>query len=398
MPVAVCPGCQARYKVPDAAAGKKTTCKVCGAAFRIPDAAEKVSAPTAAPPAAVQRSKPAPRAQAPAPPPAASDFGDFDALDALSSGQVIEVERPAPQISPAVAPATAPAGARATTAARPTAYVPRAATVAAPPNPGAAAYANYLAAVGKSFLFVTKPGNLITFVLFWFLLAGAQILSNLGVLLMMTAFIIYGWYMAFQLNVVQWAAGQEEELPGMVADGGWWDDIIVPFFQMLGIYIYAFLPVVVFLITLVARLAAAELANTNANLEALPSTASFVALAITGLIGGFAWPMAVLVVACGGSIRGLFALDLILETIFRSFPAYLLTLVAVYISWGLRIAVGVYVAEQIGAGASWRSNATTMLLLPAALSGVNLYFDIIAMRAIGYYYAAFKHKFAWAWD
>ena len=52
---------------------------------------------------------------------------------------------------------------------------------------------------------------------------------------------------------------------------------------------------------------------------------------------------------------------------------------------------------QVSDTSSQRENWLLMFLLPTLLMGVNLFCDIIAMRAIGSYYAHFKHKFAWSW-
>jgi len=121
-----------------------------------------------------------------------------------------------------------------------------------------------------------------------------------------------------------------------------------------------------------------------------------VALLLATLAGICAWPIMVLVVSCGRSVLGLLRLDLMLLTIVRSLPAYVLTLLAVYLAFGIKIAIAVLVSAaeaEREIGVNWGA----IFVLPVLLVGVGLLFDVIAMRAIGNYYRCFKNKFAWSW-
>jgi hypothetical protein len=127
----------------------------------------------------------------------------------------------------------------------------------------------------------------------------------------------------------------------------------------------------------------------------LDPQARVVAMAVLAA-GFFIWPMLVLVVAVG-SFGGLLRPDLMVATIIKSFPAYLATVLAVYISLGLQIAVR-YAADQ--AKPDWDDVAQwlmVMIVLPAAMRLLGVYVTIFSMRAIGLYYHNFKHKFAWGW-
>ena len=389
MPVTTCPGCQARYNVPATAVNKRTTCKKCGQAFRI-----SLAAPTAK-----KAKRPAERA------PAEPQVGLSD-LDALAAGEAVDAPEQPPMARPQLTSADrAGSGAAGIQAMRaPSPYV----DATDEPVIGAAAYARYLAAVGRSFFFLRKPKGVLTFVFLWVLLAARELMQTAGTVVpmyMMSGFfwlgvlIISGWYMAFKISLVTWAAGDEEELPPLAAEGGFWDGVMVPFLFMLATYVFAAAPAVIFLGILNGRMAAAVVTTPGLLGTAVPVPGSLAVLTLIALalIGGFVWPMMVLIVSCGGSILALFRLDLIAETIVKSLPAYLLTVLAVYAAIGGQIAATMLIWSYAGDSEDWFKDWTTIILLPTLLVGVTLYFDVVAMRAVGYYYCHFKHKFAWSW-
>jgi predicted Zn finger-like uncharacterized protein len=384
MPIAICPGCQARYKVPDAAAGKKTACKKCGQTFRIP-----APAPTPKPP---------PRPARPAPAEPELVFSD---LDALARGEVVTAHHgPAPAGTDDAGIALAEA-----------ALVPQTVSYAmAPPGATTAkgAYTRYLAAIARSAVFLRKPGNLIVFVILWVLLAMREVMQtalSIAPCLILPfvgsgALLITGWYMAFKMNLVAWAAGEEEELPNLVADDGWWDGVVVPFFRLLTPYIFAFLPAGIYFILLSHRVGAAVAASAAGlapGLNPLPGPSALIVLVLLSLLGLFAWPMMVLIVSCGGSVGALFRLDLLGATVLKSLPAYLLTVIAVYLTFAVQLGISMLIWNNVDQSKNWWDDWAVIFVVPMLLVGVSLYFDVVAMRAIGYYYACFKHKFAWSW-
>jgi hypothetical protein len=272
-----------------------------------------------------------------------------------------------------------------------------------------AAYGRYFAAIAQSLVFLRKPGNIVTFVIVWLLLAMREVMQTamslapsyiVGAFLFMASFVITGWYMAFRMNLALWAAGEEEELPGLAVEEGWWDGVLVPFFRMLAVYVFAFLPCGLFLWTLSIRMSAAVAASPGLLGPVgspVPGASAIVVLVLLAALGLFIWPMLVLVVSCGNSIKGMFRLDLIGETILKSLPAYLLTVLGVYVAFGAQVGITALIWAQLGQTTSWYDDWVAIFGLPALLVGVNLYFDIVSMRAIGYYYCCFKHKFAWSW-
>jgi len=381
MSVAICPGCHTRYNVPATAAGKRTTCKKCGAAFRVPAAAP--------PPAAVPP-------HAPAVP--NSDLGLGD-LEALAGGQAIEMERPA------AAPAPFAAGADEHRASGRSSAVSASAPVGrAHSDPGVSAYGHYLRDVGQSLLFIRKPKNVGLFIVLWLVLlvreflqtaAGMTGVMGLG-FCAMGWLVLSGWYMAFQMNLVTWAAGGDEELPNLTVEDGWWDGILIPFFRLLTTYIVVLLPALVYWIVLYRRMNETFMANLGGGTP-VPASATMAILVMLVLAGMCAWPMLVLVVSVGGSVRGMLQLDLILETVFKSLPAYLLTVVAVYVTLGLRGLVWALVWSKLSAKVDWSNDWASIVLLPAVFIAINLYFEIASLRAVGLYYRHFKHRFAWDW-
>lgn len=315
-------------------------------------------------------------------------------LDALASGEAVSTPHTADVAEYAEA---VPVGA--------------AVSYAGPPGGEAkvrGAYLHYLAAVGRSVVFLRKPGNIITFFILWILLALREVMQSalsLAPCLLVPfvgsgLLIITGWYMAFKMNLVSWAAGEEEELPPLMAEQGVLDDVVIPAFRMFMTYLFALLPGGIFFTLLIYRVGSAIAANTAGIApfaNPVPGLSAIVVLAMLALTGLFAWPMMVLTVSCGGSIKALFRLDLIGETMLKSLPAYLLTVFAVYVTFAVQTGVTMLIWANVDQSKNWWDDWFAIFGLPILLVGVSLYFDIVAMRAIGYYYACFKHKFAWSW-
>jgi hypothetical protein len=213
------------------------------------------------------------------------------------------------------------------------------------------------------------------------------------------AWIVTAWYMAFQLNVVLGAAAGDAELPALSVTDGWWDGVVAPFLKMLATTAIAYLPMFVFLLSAGAASVLGNLSSTGGGLSALLQLLDVKTLVVAGallLAGGFLWPMLVLMVAVG-SLGSLVRVDLIARTIARSLPAYLLTVAAVYVSLALQVGF----AALLGAVTKTTGNPLQApaieWLLPPVLQLAEVYFTILAMRAIGFYYHHFKHRFAWSW-
>ncbi len=283
--------------------------------------------------------------------------------------------------------------------------------VTAPAAAGAelSGYAGFLAEVAGSLAFIRKPGNIVLFVVLWFVLIVREVAILAApftgyILLVMTLLailILTGWYQAFRMNIVAWSAGGEDDLPELSISGDWWDDIILPCLRMVAAYIFSFLPFWLLAGTLYLRMCNAVAANPGLlgggkSSVVVPDASAVVLLAAFYLVGKLVWPIAVLVVSCG-SAGGLLQLDLIVATVAKTLPAYLLTVVAVCATDLLGWLATAYIMSQGGDEPIWKQNLATFLLLPLVVVGAKLYFDIVAMRAIGSYYRFFKGRFAWDW-
>jgi hypothetical protein len=273
----------------------------------------------------------------------------------------------------------------------------------------ALAYARYLRAAAPSLALLWKPPtNLITFGILWVALAMREMSSTAAALvpsylgggfLWVGWLIVTGWYQVFKMNVVMWAADGEEELPELTAEGDWWDGMLLPCLRMLATYVFALLPVLIFITILSHRMENVAQANFSAAVKGAspaPGSSALTVTVLLALLGLFVWPMMVLVVS-GGSVGCLFRLDLMGETILTSFPAYLLAVLAVYASFAIQLVVTGYVWSKLGQVTAWQKDWLGLFGLPMLCTGITLYFDIVTMRAIGYYYFYFKHKFAWSW-
>jgi hypothetical protein len=358
MPVIRCPTCNARYKVSVEAGGKQAKCAKCGQGFRIP---------VLQPPA---------------------DEPHLTSLDALAGGAEIELESrpPAAQFAPSAEPL-----AEAVPVSEGLGYAPGEPGAEAASSPEA--YAAYFRSLGHALTFPTRFGDLITFGIVWLILVVGMFIGYGGVFGVVGSLIVTAWYMAFQLNVVLGAAGGEEDLPTLSLTEGWWDGVCAPFCKMLATQIVIYLPALVFLMSTGALKAlTGRVGGIWGLLQALDTKTAVVAGVLLAA-GHFLWPIVVLVVAVG-SIAGFVRVDLIVRTIARSLPAYLLTVLAVYVSIGLT--AGATLLVQAASARNVPGLPPVFVLVPL-LKIVELYFTVIAMRAIGFYYHHFKHRFAWSW-
>jgi predicted Zn finger-like uncharacterized protein len=346
-----CPACGARYRIPEKLLNKKAKCKKCGEPFAL------------------------------VPPPPANEENDL--LGALADGAVV---------APSEAPSPPPSAADGATKA---AMFPGAGWSPAGTGPVGEEEAVrmgfrwYLRDVGKSLLFFTRGGDLVTFIIVLVLLSLQIPLAFAPCFGLIGIVIIQGWYMAFRLNIVVGAAGGEDRLPNFTL-GEPWEGIILPLLKWLAAWVAALLP---FLVGLVYLLIFGQMALggafgpfisalTGDFLEALQEQESLglIVGAVLLLIPMVLWPMMLLVVAVGG-IRSLIRFDLMFITIFKTLPAYALVVILVFVG-----VVGVGLLPTEGS-----------LGLKALITAVKVYASIFTMRVIGLYYHHFKKRFAWSW-
>lgn len=193
--------------------------------------------------------------------------------------------------------------------------------------------------------------------------------------------LVFGYYAAYRFAVVASAAAGEEDLPTTESDDLSMDGIVMALFKWIGSWIVVLLPVVVYS----GVTAGADPSGIVRGLGGIVSVLMRDPVAV-GLFsaGMFMWPMVVLCVALGG-FSSLSRLDLIVRTIARTFPVYLLT-------------VGVVFGSYFAGSAFGGSKSSSAPLIVGALGAVvSVYTEIVAMRAIGLYYHHFKHRFLWDW-
>lgn len=359
-----CSACGARYSVPESAAGKKARCRKCGAMF------------TVAPPA--------------------DDEGPLQLADlaALARGEAQHRE---------AVPLDGPADAIAVPMAAYAPAIPDATGSPIAPIPG------YLLAVAKSFLFPLRLSNLIIF-LCACLCVGLQEFFGFAIRFGISCFfiialaIVYGWYMSFLLRTVHEASANEDTLPELSGQGSWAEDIFLPLIGAILSWIAACVPFIV------AAIALYVYDPTFGGVETLlgqillllfsksfvyafdPALGGGILLGVLSILALLLWPMFLLVVAIGG-LPCLIRIDLIAIAIVRSLPGYLLMSI---------IAVAALILPPLVAGMilpAWdpTSKHYPPLGVQAAMACITVYFQIIAMRAIGLYYHYFKHRLAWDW-
>ena len=359
-----CP-CGAKYKFEPQHAGKRAKCKRCGAVFVVPTEEEDSGMiPIADAPvglmeevaAAVQRG-------APPPPPAPSPFPP-----GMTAPPPVVIEPPLEPDEP----------------------------LAVPGDGG------YTSSLAQSFLFASSANNLVTFVIMWVLLLVSELLpyapgiGMIGMIFTVAAFIaifvIYAWYCAFRLNTIIEAAQGETDLPRLTFTDGFLEDGLIPLFRWVGSWLIALTPAIAFAVVTGAY-AANQWTQTTGGIGTLLADAADVAPVFLALLCGglFFWPMIVLCVSIGG-FSTLGRPDLIISTIFRTFPAYILTVVMVFGT----VAMAWFMAGAMQ-GTGTTPNLSDVLVKSVFLVGVGLYLDIVAMRAIGLYYYHFKNRFAWDW-
>jgi hypothetical protein len=216
--------------------------------------------------------------------------------------------------------------------------------------------------------------------------------------------VIYGWYLGFQLNVVVGAAANDEDLPTLTLTEGIIEDIIRPFGRMAAVTFLVRLPALVYLLAKTIPQGLGAFDATLVSISFLFGNYDFLLKqdAQTVLVGGSAllfayllWPMLVLIVAIGG-VGTIGRLDLILTTIVRTAPIYLIVTIIDLAAIAIRFGIAM-LKFNVQVEGFLEGDLLRMFALPILLEGVGLLVMIIAMRALGLYYHYFKPRFAWSW-
>ena len=260
--------CGAQHRFPETAVGKRARCKNCGEVFRIEEDA----------------------------PLAVAELED--------DGPVMQINASAVTAPVAAAGAGRP-GSRAGSSAQ-----------------GSGPWGPFFADIGKTFLFPSSLRNIIIFICGWVaLLLGVfcQFAPCIGVI---GAMFVYGCYAAYKFEVVQSAASHEEELPAFDLSDGIFHAVIIPALKMMGSWLIVFLPAIAYLFLTHQVVSAGVLQSFMSAPAALVTMGAV--LAVLLIVGLFVWPMVILCISVGG-FASLNRPDLILKTIIKTFPAYVIT-------------------------------------------------------------------------
>ncbi|MHC5110689.1 MAG: hypothetical protein ACYTHJ_12535 [Planctomycetota bacterium] len=356
MPEFVC-SCGTKYKLPDSAIGKKAKCKKCGNIFKV-------------------------EAEETGPIPIAGDFdltGEVDA--ALNRGEKRDQAQVTGAASPDFDPSKLP----------PPIIETSDGGVSHAGRGGGGSdvdYAGYFANLLDSLVFVKRGGDVIAFVS----VAVIMILADLvlpwaPIIRPFATLIVVGWYCAFRFNVITGAAAGEADLPNLNPEGSWWDGILLPLIRWLGSYVLASVPAI-FAMLLAFQAGWMTTDDIIALAEEEPGAMirdAFVGgAALVGamtIFGIFIWPMLILCIAIGG-FSDVVRVDLIAITLIKTLPIYLLTTLLVF------------GAEFVQPLVALLGDGTPVRITGVA---VEVYLEIVALRAIGLYYHHFKSRFGFAW-
>jgi len=175
---------------------------------------------------------------------------------------------------------------------------------------------------------------------------------------------VVGYVIAFLFSVVNASSDGEIELPDLPDFTDWIDDLFRPALKMAGTVLFCFGPAIVY--KLIGPLELIYDFTVNRNILFL----------LLGL-GGLLWPMTVLSIALHDSVAGLNPV-LILRSIFRIFPSYLVACLFLFIAFAL-------------------SAFFDLIPIAGPILGffVGFYFSIVEMRIIGLLYFTQSKKLAW---
>lgn len=263
----------------------------------------------------------------------------------------------------------------------------------------------FLKDVGFSFLFVADPHNAIIFATLWLLSILRYPVAIVPCFGLVAILLITGVICAYKFHIIATAANGDDRLPpvdvvsgiGEMAEGA---------AKLIASWIVVMLPALAWV--LISGVGVGELLNSLSGrgslIGALSSDDFTVVLLIYG--GMFLWPMVILCVALGG-IDSLLRIDLILLTLVRTFPAYLLAtgilIGTSLLQEGLFKLLGLAAASSAAAGGTGGTvsfNSQTLgklIMLGAVAGGVEVYLTLVCLRVIGLYYHHFKSRFAWSW-
>lgn len=228
---------------------------------------------------------------------------------------------------------------------------------------------------------VQSIGNALTFVglsVLALIQYAAAMVGLAGPMMWIGRFTLYGWFCAFYMSVVIDTSAGSSKMPGIHFDGGWWDDVFRPGLLFILAQFIVFAP---------PALLAWRLDTLMPSLFCLGVTL-------------FLCPMIILLFSLSDT-GSLLRIDLIAQTILRTFPAYLLICVLLAMANTVElIGPAATLLDAVGAISLPKNH---FLIAPSIglvifREILALYMTAVCMRLIGLYYLHFKHKFAFEFE
>jgi hypothetical protein len=204
---------------------------------------------------------------------------------------------------------------------------------------------------------------------YWMKVAGVIVQIFLG-----------GYLFAYAQTIIQTTAVQDQELPQLTGVSSFWEDVLLPFLQMLGLMVACFSPA---LVALVATAASGQPALAVA--------------AIPLFVLGFIYlPMGFLAVVILDTLKALNPL-VIVPSILRVPLAYVVTLVLLAGVYGIRFGGDLVIAWAFQEGFSTKSMATLflMLMVKAFWCVAGFYLLVVTLRILGLLYVTKKDRLGW---
>ena len=231
-----------------------------------------------------------------------------------------------------------------------------------------------------SFLFISDPGNLASFIVVWAASIFVVMLSFAGCFGLIGAFFMAAYLAAFYLNTIVDTAGGEDQLPTVGVSNGIYDDWVMPFVQFIGTSALLMVPAMTMFYLNVFRG------------YSIPPFVIWTAVAL----GAFLWPISILAVSMGG-LTALARIDVLIGSVLRTIVPYLAVWVLLLAVVALGSVVYMFLHGTLP-GSLAKFAPKSKVAATVLVAGVVGYVTIVVMRIIGLYYRHFKRYFIWAME
>lgn len=231
-------------------------------------------------------------------------------------------------------------------------------------------FANFFASIPGAFAYPLKVKSL-SFLIFGTLFFA--IVDFLGAYSWYLRAVYIGYTFAYLQRLIHTAAQGSDEAPGWPEISAWWDDIMIPFFQTIGLLLLSFGAAIGMMIWV-----GMDIRDTGST-----EPWKLAVLGIATLGGAVYYPMALLAMAMFDSIASANPL-VVLPAIFRVPLEYLVVVVLAGILFAVKF-LGGFLSQLVPVPA----------LPDLFMAGVGLYFLTVQGRLLGLMYYAKRDKIGW---